>query len=78
MCRALVSKRITLYLITEENQDEVRSMLEKAGDAYTLGEFEKSYLPEFEDGRQTMRWAEGSPTSVDNFRVWHAFGENQT
>jgi ribosomal-protein-serine acetyltransferase len=53
MFRALVSERITLYLITEENQGEVRSMLEKAGDAYTLGEFEKSYLPEFEGGRQT-------------------------
>lgn len=52
MFRALVSKSITLYLITKENQDEVRSMLEKAGDAYTLGEFEKSYLPKFEDGQQ--------------------------
>jgi ribosomal-protein-serine acetyltransferase len=53
MFTALRSNRITLYLITKENQEPVRSMFEKAGDSYTLNEFEKSYLPEFDDeGRQ--------------------------
>jgi ribosomal-protein-serine acetyltransferase len=49
MFTALRSKRITLYLITEENQNAVLSMFEKAGDAYTLSEIEKSYLPRFDD-----------------------------
>ena len=53
MFKALRSQNITLYLITKENQDAVRSMFEQAGDAYTLNEFEKSYLPRFDDeGRQ--------------------------
>ena len=53
MFKALHLEQITLYLITKENQEAVRSMFEKAGDSYTLNEFEKSYLPAFDDeGRQ--------------------------
>jgi ribosomal-protein-serine acetyltransferase len=54
--KALRSRNITLYLITNENQEAVRAMFEKAGDAYTLSEFEKSYLPEFDDERRQEKY----------------------
>lgn len=52
MFKAIYSDSITLYLITEENLAEVRKLFEGFPDSdYMLAEFDRSYLPKFEDGK---------------------------
>ncbi len=51
MFKGLYSDSITLYLINEENLDNVRLMFQGYPDSeYMLGELERSYVPKYENG----------------------------
>jgi ribosomal-protein-serine acetyltransferase len=64
MVKALESDSITLYLIDEDNAEEVKSMFRGFPDAdYMVNEIEESYLPEYEKG-QRMKF--GFYAKLDN------------
>lgn len=53
MFKGIYSDSITLYLITEENSDEVRKMFEGFPDSdYMLAEFDASYQPRIKEGKR--------------------------